>query len=436
MSAKVVATAIIEKFSHDGRGLARIEGKTTFIEGALPDETVTYHILRKKRAFDEGNVLDVVVPSMQRVVPRCVHYGVCGGCSLQHLNEHAQIHEKEALLLDTLLRIGRVTPETVLPPLVSEAWHYRDKARLSVCYVESSKTVSLGFREKHRPRLITDVTSCAILNDAVPLDALRTLILALDHPQTIAQLEVAVGDEGVAVILRHLAPLSLSDQTLLRACAMEHNIKLFLQSKGPNSIYLFYPEAGDGFLTYRLPAQGITFKFHPTDFTQVNSSINKKMVALALELLALKPDDKVLDLFCGLGNFALPIAKHCESVMGVEGTAAMVERAKMNARDNQLTNTTFLARNLEDSSVLLELQSYGANKLLIDPPRAGAHAFVKGIDALNLDRIVYVSCNPATFARDLGILVHEKGYRLCAVGVMDMFPHTAHVESIALLEKI
>lgn len=430
-----VVTAFIEKFSHDGRGLARVEGKVTFIDGALPGETVTFDITKKKRDFNEGRLVDVLDKSTERVAPRCAHFGICGGCSLQHLNENAQIHVKEAELIDLLARVGHVAPERILPPLVSKSWHYRNKARLSVFYVKKTHAVLVGFREKKDPSRIVDVQTCAVLNEAISIPALQSLVLSLDEPGMIPQIEVAVGDDEAALIIRHLYVLSHADEIRLREFSKAFKIKLYLQPGGANTVHLFEPLSADDFLVYRLPEQDITFQFHPTDFTQVNAGLNQKMVKLSLELLALNDNDIVLDLFCGLGNFALPMAKQCRAVIGVEGAATMVERAQMNAERNGLSNTTFLARNLEDSAVLKELKGYGANKLLIDPPRAGAYSFVKGIDALTLERLVYVSCNPATLARDVGHLVHEKGYYLSAVGVMDMFPHTAHVESIALLEK-
>ena len=426
---------MIEKFSHDGRGLVRVDGKATFIEGALPGETVNYEVLRKKRDFDEGRAIDILIASDDRVEPRCMHFAKCGGCSLQHLNEHAQIHVKEAQLLDLLTRIGHVTPETILKPLVSDAWHYRNKARLSVSYSKKNQKVFIGFRHKNNPRLVTDVKLCSILNKSISIESLQSLILSLENPSDIPQIEVAVGDDGAALIIRHLSALSLADEDCLRSFAEQTKIKLFVQSGGQDTVRLLSPENADDYLSYCLPDQDITFKFHPTDFTQVNAGLNKKMVTLALDLLDLEPTDVVLDLFCGLGNFSLPIAKQASAVIGVEGTLAMVKRAEMNALANGLSNTTFLAHNLEEQSVVAELKKYEANKLLIDPPRVGAYNFVKCIDSLNLKRLVYVSCNPATLARDIGHLVHEKGFQLSAVGVMDMFPHTTHVESIALLEK-
>jgi 23S rRNA (uracil1939-C5)-methyltransferase len=433
----VTATTPIEKFSHDGRGIARIEGKTTFIENALPNEVVTFQYTRRKKDFDEGRLLSVIEPSPYRVEPRCPHYTLCGGCSLQHLDSNAQIHEKETLLLDLLTRVGHATPLKILPPLVTEHWNYRNKARLSVRYVEKKQAVLVGFREKHNPRYITEITQCPVLNAKVDaqIKHLRQLLDSFSAPHQIAQIEVAVGDDEVALIFRNLEPLNVQDEEKLKIFAKETHFHIFLQPAGPDSVYLFYPDAKEPFLSYTLPAYDVTMKFHPTDFTQVNSSLNKVMIGKALELLDLKPEDVVLDLFCGLGNFSLPLARHCAKVIGVEGSEAMVQRARMNAKANGLNNTEFFCANLEDETAFSSLIQKGISKVLLDPPRTGAMQIVKNIRKINPERIVYVSCNPATLARDTDNLVHQQGYKLVSAGVMDMFPHTAHVESIALFEK-
>ncbi len=430
-------TARVEKFSHDGRGIARIDGKTTFIDGALPDETVSFQYTRKKRDFDEGRLLSVNEASSHRVLPRCPHYSLCGGCSLQHLDGSQQIHEKQALLMDLLERIGRNRPETVLEPLTCHPWHYRNKARLSVRYVEKKQAVLVGFREKNNPRYIAEIDQCPVLNARIDakISGLRHLIGSLEAPHSIAQIEVAAGDDDVALIIRNLSPLSLNDEERIREFARLAQFRIFLQPGGPGSVYLFYPEDSNEYLTYRLPEEQITFQFYPTDFTQVNAEINRLMVQQALKLLQLEPQDRVLDLFCGLGNFSLPLAKHCAKVIGVEGSDAMVIRARMNAEGNGLTNTEFLCANLDDESALANLQQHNISKILLDPPRTGAMAIVKNINIIHPKRLVYVSCNPATLARDADILVNQQGFRMVAAGVMDMFPHTAHVESIAVFEK-
>jgi 23S rRNA (uracil1939-C5)-methyltransferase len=430
-------TATIEKFSHDGRGITRIDGKTTFVDGALPQEEVIFQYLRQKSDFAEGKVLSVLKPSPHRVKPRCEHYDLCGGCSLQHLQVELQIQEKQALLLELLARIGHVEPEQILPPLTAKYWHYRNKARLSVRYVEKKQKTLIGFREKNNPRYITEIKNCSILNARVDAQIvnLRQLLDSFTNPQCIAQIEVAAGDDEVALIFRNLQSLSTTDEEKLRQFAQAANFQIYLQPAGPDSVYLFYPQDAHDLLKYALPEEGVTFKFHPTDFTQVNAELNRKMVSLALSLLELNASDVILDLFCGLGNFSLPMAKHCDNVLGIEGSTTMVERALMNARLNQLENTEFRCANLEDETVLSDLKRFKFTKILLDPPRTGALAIVNNIHHINPERIVYVSCNPATLARDADVLVNHKGYRLIKAGVMDMFPHTAHVESIALFQK-
>ncbi|MDX2346978.1 MAG: 23S rRNA (uracil(1939)-C(5))-methyltransferase RlmD [Legionella sp.] len=427
----------IEKLSHDGRGIARIDGKTTFIDGALEGEQVTFEYTRKKRDFDEGRVLTIEKASPNRVEPRCPHHGVCGGCSLQHLEETAQIHEKEKLMLDMLTRIGHVTPESVLPALADENhWNYRNRARMSVNFVPKKGRVLVGFREKRNPRYVADITQCAILHKKVgdSLLDLSALIGAMDNPRVFAQIEVSAGDDVVALVFRHLEALSDSDKTKFRDFSDKTGFHIFLQPKGLDSIKLFYPE-GDAELHYALPEQDIKFSFYPTDFTQVNARLNRAMVTQAIDWLDLKADDVVLDLFCGLGNFSLPIARVCSRVAGVEGSDEMVLRATQNANQNQITNTIFSCANLDDEDALLALKKYQANKVLLDPPRTGALQIVKQIEQIDPSEILYVSCNPATFARDADVLVNTKGYVLVQVGAMDMFPHTTHLEVMGLFKK-
>ncbi|MBA2656130.1 MAG: 23S rRNA (uracil(1939)-C(5))-methyltransferase RlmD [Tatlockia sp.] len=433
----ITARAEIEKFSHDGRGLARILGKATFIGGALPGETVNFRYTRVKRDYDEGQVSSIITASPNRVEPRCLHYSQCGGCSLQHLDEQTQIHEKQALLLDLLARIGHCQPDKILKPLFSRSWNYRNKARLSARFMKNKQALSFGFRDRANPRFITNINHCPILNSQVDsqLTNLRALLNSFENLDAIAQIEVAAGDEDLALIFRNLEPLSPADEERLRNFGRQSQFRLFLQPGSTESIYLFYPEGASEFLSYALPQEELQFQFHPSDFTQVNSGLNRLMITRALELLALSHSDRVLDLYCGLGNFSLPIAKYCMKVVGVEGSESMVTRARMNAKTNGLSNTEFFCANLEVPTALAELKDKTFTKLLLDPPRSGALELVKNINKLNLKRIVYVSCNPATLARDSEILVNQKGFRLSAAGVMDMFPHTAHVESIALFEK-
>lgn len=429
--------AQIDNFSHDGRGIARINGKATFIQGALPGEQVVFQYTRVKKDFAEGRVLEIIDPSTHRVVPLCPHYIQCGGCSLQHLSVENQIDVKQTLLIDLLQRIGHSQPETILPPLISKSWHYRHKARLSVRYVEKKHATMVGFREKNNPTYVADITQCAILHKQIDANIikLRALIDSFTSPQVIAQVEVAAGEDKIAFIFRNLSSLTTQDEEKLRQFGQQTGFALYLQPGGVQTARLFYPPGAKEFLTYTLSAENIHFKFHPTDFTQVNFALNQLMVARALELMALEAEDTVLDLFCGLGNFSLPMARYCKQVVGFEGSEPMVKRAIMNADDNGLSNTQFYCANLEQEDALKHLANQHFSKILIDPPRSGAMALIKQINQFNPQKIVYVSCNPATLARDSDILVNQYHYHLKAVGVMDMFPHTAHVESIALFEK-
>lgn len=434
--SKVPVTTRIEKLSHDGRGLARIDGKATFIDGALAGELVTFERLRKKRDYDEGRVLSIEESSSDRVEPQCSHHGVCGGCSLQHLNPAVQIHEKEKLVLELLMRIGHLEPQCIAPALsASSIWHYRNRARLSVSYVEKKGRVLIGFREKHQGRYVADIRQCSILHEHVgtSLEALSELLGSMDDPRTFPQIEVAAGDDAIALVFRHLTELSEADKAKFCAFSDATGFRIYFQPAGVDSVCLFYPE-GDDMLSYQLPQQNIHFSFYPTDFTQVNPGLNRKMVTQALDWLELTSDDVVLDLFCGLGNFSLPLATRCARVFGVEGSDTMVERAHANALKNNLSNTQFSCANLDDEEALLPLKQYGCNKLLVDPPRTGAYAIVKNIQHINPKSILYVSCNPATFARDAEVL-HEQGYRLEKLGVMDMFPHTTHVEVMGLFKQ-
>lgn len=359
--------AQIVNLSHDGKGIARINGKATFIPGALPDEQVEFQYTRKKKDFDEGKLISVIEPSPLRVEPRCAHYQMCGGCSLQHMSEKEQIHFKQDQLLDLLRRFGHTEPQMVLPPLTSQHWNYRNKARLSVRFVEKKQAALVGFRERNNPRYITEINQCPVLNAKLDADILplRHLIDALEDKHCIAQIEVAAGDHEVALIFRNLTPLSASDEIKIKEFAEEFQYKIFLQPGGPDSVYCFYPPQSSEFLTYDLPDHNVSFSFHPTDFTQVNAQLNRSMVKLALELMELKSSDIVLDLFCGLGNFSLPMAKICSKVVGVEGSKTMVERAYMNAKANHLNNVDFYAANLDDIAEVNKLVQQSFNKVLI-----------------------------------------------------------------------
>jgi 23S rRNA (uracil1939-C5)-methyltransferase len=426
----------IEKLSHDGRGIARIDGKTTFIEGALPGEVISFVYTKRKKDFDEGMVTAIHVASQDRVDPKCPHFETCGGCSLQHIRAEAQIEIKQAQLLDLFQRVAHISPQEIINPLTASHWHYRHKARLSVRYVEKKGKLLIGFREKRNPRYLAEMQTCLILNERVShlLAPLSAMIESLDAVRDIPQVEVAASEDDLGLIIRHMRPLSERDTVCLNDFARTHDVCIFLQPSGPDSVHLLYPPERSSFLTYHLSQYDLTFQFHPTDFTQIHPELNQKMVAQALGLLELSEQDRVLDLFCGLGNFSLPMAKYCGHVYGVEGSHAMVERAQMNARYNHIDNVSFQCANLEDEKSMNALAALNVNKALIDPPRAGALLFSKNIERFHLDRLVYISCDPATLARDTAILV-EKGFELVASGVMDMFPHTTHVESIALFKS-
>lgn len=432
-----LSDVFVESFSHDGRGIARIDGKTTFIKGALAIETVSFAYLRQKKDFADGKLLSVSIPSPSRVEPKCQHYSMCGGCSLQHLDSDAAIREKEALLIDALERIGKVKVEKTLPPLTASLWHYRNKARLSVRHVAKKGQTLVGFRESDNPRYIADIDTCLILNKRVAdeIVTLKNLLSSFDNPSSIAQIEVAAGELDIALIFRNLVALTANDEEKIQIFAKKTEFKIFLQPGGQDSVYLFYPKDVSEFLTYSLPSFDLEYKFHPTDFTQINGEINQLMVPMAIQLLELNKADIVLDLFCGLGNFSLPLAKKCRQVFGIEGSVNMVKRAGMNAFDNAIENITFIDADLEKEDILDNKLFKNVNKLLIDPPRTGAYTLVKQIDKLNIERIVYISCNPLTLARDAGVLVNQHGYKMLSAGVMDMFPHTSHVESIAVFVK-
>jgi 23S rRNA (uracil1939-C5)-methyltransferase len=435
----------IEALDHEARGIARLDGKAIFVEGALPGETVEYASYRKKPHYEQAHLVRVIRAVALREKPRCPHFGICGGCVMQHLDITAQVAVKQRVLEDNLWHIGRVRAEEILPPIQGPAWGYRYKARLGVRKVPKKGGMLVGFHEK-RSSFIADLQTCPILHPTVSalLMPLREMIGGLSIAERLPQVEVAAGEACVALVLRILEPLSLADEARLKSFADRHHITFYLQPKGPDTVYRFHPLLGAG-LDYRLPEFDLSLNFRPTDFTQVNPAINRALVRRALELLRLEAGERVVDLFCGLGNFTLPIAKSGARVLGVEGNAALVERGREIARENHLAagQVDFAVANLFECTPesLWALASGHMDKLLIDPPREGALEVVKSLpdaDSVNFNgpgRIVYVSCNPATLARDAAILVSQKHYRLAAAGVVNMFPHTAHVESIAVFER-
>lgn len=424
--------ARIQSLSHDGRGLARVEGKAVFIHGALPGERVRFRYTRCSRRHDEGVVVEVLEPSPQRVEPRCPHFGVCGGCSLQHLAPAAQVEAKQQTLLDNLRHLGGVEPETVLAPITGPVWRYRRKARLGVKYVAKKGRVLVGFRER-ASGFIAELERCEVLIPEVGgrLGELAGLIETLEAKSAIAQIEVAGGENGTVLVFRNLQPLSEADRGRLIAYAQASGLCVALQPGGPETVTPLWP-AQQG-LYYTHPQAQVRVDFSALDFTQVNAEVNRAMVQRAMELLQPGPTDEILDLFCGLGNFTLPLARRAARVIGVEGDAAMVARARENARRNGIDNTEYYAADLDAETLHTEpwLNRRYA-RVLLDPPRSGARALMPHMARLGAERIVYVSCHPGTLARDAGELVRGQGYRLAAAGVMDMFPHTAHVESIAL----
>lgn len=433
---KVTEPTTIQSLNHEGRGVSRVNGKVTFIGGALPNESVMYHYTQCRSKFDEAWVDEVRIPSPDRVTPQCAVFGRCGGCSLQHLHHDQQLAHKQQVLADHFTHFGRVQPENWLKPLTAGQWGYRNKARLGVRYVPKKGSVLVGFRELDG-RFLTDMSRCEVLHPSVgeAIQSLRDWLYTLDARDQIPQLEVAVDDQHTAIILRHLKPLSKHDQAAIKDFAQRQSWWIYLQSKGPDTITLCWPEQDEAHLAYCLPAHDITLTFAPQDFTQINYELNLKMVDQALELLQLHTTDRVLDLFCGIGNFSLPIARYVQTVVGVEGNPAMTLRALKNAQNNQLPNAQFYTANLFEPINTLSFSHQVFDKVLLDPPRAGAEMMMHWIAQQRIQHVVYVSCNPATLARDVGILAHEYGYRLEQAGIMDMFPHTSHVESIAVLSR-
>ncbi|NIP74406.1 MAG: 23S rRNA (uracil(1939)-C(5))-methyltransferase RlmD [Gammaproteobacteria bacterium] len=426
--------ARIEFLAHDGRGVARVDGKTVFVDGALPGEEVLLRYVKRRRDYDEAQVEELREASALRVEPGCPHYGVCGGCSLQHLAPESQIQHKQEILLQSLERLGGVRPDAVLAPLTGPHWGYRRKARLGVKHVIKKGRMLVGFRER-RSSFVAELAACPVLHPAVGgrIEALAELIAGLRARDRIPQIEVAVGDAAAALVFRTLDELGPEDRERLIAFGRETGPHVHLQPGGIDSAAPLWPEAAP--LEYALERHEVRIRFRPTDFTQVNAEINARMVDRALELLELSPGDRVLDLFCGLGNFTLPMARVASEVVGVEGDTGLVARARDNARRNGLANVELIAADLGRPMDAVPGFDRPYDKVLLDPPRSGAEPVIAPLTRLGARRIVYVACRPGSLARDAGELVHSHGYRLARVGVMDMFPHTAHVESIALFVR-
>lgn len=433
-SPPIEMTVSIESLTNDSRGVAHHEGKAVFVEGGLPGEVVRCQTTRRTRNYDTANVLEVLEASDDRVQPRCSAAGVCGGCSLQHMSESSQIHAKQQVLLENLQQIGKVQPESTLPPLQGPHWNYRRKARLGVKFVPKKGGVLVGFREKQSGYLAV-MDSCEVLDERFSnlILPLRELVAGLSIAKRIPQIEIAAGDDSAVLVFRNLEPISGTDQELLKGFAQQHQLSILLQPAGPDSIQALYPGKQE-LLQYRLDKWDVAIRFRPTDFTQVNASINQSMISLALKLLSAEEGDEVLDLFCGIGNFTLPLARVCKHVTGIEGDSVLVKMARDNASYNGLSNAEFITANLYDTPLDGSWLHRKWDRILLDPPRSGAMEVIERLPELKPKRIVYVSCNPATLARDADILVNKYGYRLKAAGVMDMFPHTKHVESIAVFD--
>lgn len=427
------AEAVIESLTQDARGVARVDGKTTFIEGALPGERVRFRYLRRRSRYDTGTTLEIVEPSRDRVEAPCPHFGTCGGCTLQQLSSGAQLRSKERILADTLRHLGRMQPTRWLEPIMGPTTGYRRRARLGVRFVPKKGGVLVGFRERRRS-FITPLADCLTLDPrlAAVLPGLPGMVGGLSRPDRVPQIEMSAGDDAAAIVLRHLQPLTTSDIERLRDFAIDHQIGVYVQPHDPTSVRPLWPEAGVA-LTYRLPAFATTLGFGVTDFVQVNAAINRDLVQRAVSMLEVEESDRVADLFCGVGNFSLPLARRAARVVGYEADTALVQRARDNAASNGITNVTFELADLYQESGVSSWEGIRCDKLLLDPPRGGAMTCLKALPPSDLPRrIVYVSCNPATLARDSEYLVHRFGYRLEAAGVADMFPHTSHVESVAL----
>ncbi|WP_283148287.1 23S rRNA (uracil(1939)-C(5))-methyltransferase RlmD [Silvimonas soli] len=429
--------ARIESLDHEGHGVAHVEGKTIFIDGALPFETVTYNSYRKKPAFENAQALQIHNESFMRTKPQCPHFGVCGGCSLQHMEFTAQVAAKQRVLEDNLQRIGSVKPETLLPAIYGPQWGYRHRARLSVRYVAKKGGVLVGFHEK-RSSFIADMTECHVLPKSMSdqLVPLRELVGKLSIADRMPQIELAIGENITVLVFRNMEAINEQDEAHFKAYADQWGVQIWLQPKGPDTAYPLYPLDAPA-LTYQMPEFGITMPFKPTEFTQVNHAVNRVMVERAIRLLDPQPGEVIADMFCGLGNFTLPIARRGAKVLGMEGLQQLVDRAFEGARHNQLEHLTdFKVANLfEMTEEWLDKLGH-FDKMLIDPPRDGAMELVKSISADHgPKRIVYVSCSPSTLARDANILVNDKGYTLKSSGIVNMFPHTGHVESMALFEK-
>jgi 23S rRNA (uracil1939-C5)-methyltransferase len=433
-----IETGVVVDLTHEAEGVVRASeagGKVVFVAGALPGEHVRFRRRSFHKSHDEAELLEILEPSPQRVTPRCAHFGVCGGCALQHLDPAAQIQAKQKELAANLERIGNVTPGEWLPPLLGPHWNYRRRARLSSRFEAKKGRSLVGFREK-QGKYVADVQRCEVLAEPVAslVGVLAELLTGMERRTSIPQIEVALSDGERVLVFRVLDPLPEADLEALRAFERTHGLRILLQPGGLNTIAPLTEGPVD--LHYRLDAFDVKLEFGPSDFVQVNAAINQSMVARAVELLEIAPTDRVLDLYCGLGNFTLPLARHAAAVVGVEGEAGLIARARANASLNGISNAEFVVADLSVApDIALPWLRGGFDKVLLDPPRVGAREVLSAVAHLAPHRVVYISCHTGSLARDLGVLTHELGFRLRAAGVLDMFPHTTHVESIAVLDR-
>jgi len=426
----------IENLSHDGRGIGHLSGKTHFIANALPKEIVFFNYLRKNKKYAEGIAHEISVPSNDRIAPVCPHFSMCGGCQTQHISKKDQLKYKQKTVLELIKHIGHTAPITILPPISEKEYHYRTKARLGVKYVQKKEKVLVGFREVNG-RYIADITQCPILISKVgnKIQALSKLIENLSCRDKIPQIEVAASEEATALIFRHLEALTKDDIDQLIAFGKTHNFMICLQPGNYETIHQIYPQKNEPALYYDIPNHQIRIAFHPSDFTQVNYAVNCQMIDSAIDLLDLQGDDELLDLFCGLGNFSLPVGRYVKAITGIEGDSNMVEKAKVNAVNNGIDNATFHVANLFENISHYHWARKKYSKIILDPPRAGAEEIARNINQFSANKIVYISCNPSTLARDTHEIT-KQGYTLAKLGIINMFPQTAHVETIALFQKL
>jgi 23S rRNA (uracil1939-C5)-methyltransferase len=429
-----VAIAVVESFSHDGRGIAHVNGKTVFLAGALPGETVRFQYLRRRGSFDEGQVLSAITPSNARRTPPCPHFGICGGCSLQHLDAPTQWQHKQEAFADLLWRQAKIKPQEWLSPITGPEWGYRRKARLGVKFITRKNKLVIGFRER-QGRLIADSRQCEVLVPSIGqhIEAFVALIETLSIRDKIPQLEVAVGDNASAVVIRHLAAFNADDLQAISCFAAQYQLRIYLQPAGNDSVHEFYP-GGSEALYYSLPRYDLKLNFQPWQFIQINAVVNQKMIDRALALLECGPGDRVLDLFCGIGNFSLPMARLGAHVIGVEGDKEAVAQAQRNAQSNGVGGCEFYAADLFQTGLTAAWAKQSFDKILLDPPRSGAEQIIAMLPQWQPKHIVYVSCDLATLARD-SLQLQQQGYTLIKAGIMDMFPHTQHAEAMTLFKS-